>query len=318
MDVGVEKKMVSNGRVPVLITCDVDPTPEVALKDKQEALDQTSVLLDDHGVKATFFVVAGLAKEYDGQIKALAQRGHEIGCHGLTHDETEEYHTLPAGVQRDTLSRATEMLGAATGTPVRSFRGPRVKTSHVTQQILEGLGYWADSSVCSQRMDFISSNLINPGWVFAPRLPYHPRSDSAFRRGRRKIVVVPVSALGLPFLSGVLYFLGLRFMERFFDILYFESKKTGKPIVYLMHPAEFAKPTQRVSYRSSLDSIRARGFYFRRRMKLCRGERERLGATQSLLAYMGRFPDVTFMTVREYVAAMVHTDRMADVSGPSK
>jgi len=284
----------------VLITCDIDPAPEVRPKDKRNTFELTSILFDQYGINGTFFFVANAAKFYHSQITELLEHGHEIGCHGLTHDETEEYDKLSEHVQRRYLTRATKILEDLTGNPIISFRGPRVKTSHITQKILEQLNYLVDSSVCSQRIDLISSNLINPGWIFAPRLPYHPNENNAFRRGTRKIKVIPVSAIILPFVSGVLYLLGERFMKMFFDILYLESRKTGKPIVYLMHPMEFAKQATTVRYKTSVRSIRARGFYFRRRFKLRIDENMRLQYTIRLFEHIKRYIDTEFMTLNQY------------------
>ena len=42
-------------------------------------------LLDEFDVKATFFVVADVVEHYPGLVESIAERGHEIGCHGLHH-----------------------------------------------------------------------------------------------------------------------------------------------------------------------------------------------------------------------------------------
>jgi len=287
--------------VPVLITCDIDPTPEATLKSKQNALDLNFALFEEVGVKATFFTVANIAELYHYRIRQLLEHGHEIGCHGLTHRLDEEYSRMPETIQRDYLTKATHKLEDLTGNPVRSFRGPRVKTSHITQQILEELNYLVDSSVCSQRMDFLSSNLIHLGWIFAPRLPYRPSYTSAYKKGeRRNLWVVPVSAFILPFISSTLYTFGTLMMKRFFDALYFETKQNGKPIVYLMHPFEFA-PHGRLNEKTTLQSLKARGFYIRRRLKLRIDEQKRLEYTKNLLKYMASFEDVRFITMSSYI-----------------
>ncbi|MFX0141336.1 MAG: polysaccharide deacetylase family protein, partial [Candidatus Hodarchaeota archaeon] len=144
--------------VPILITCDIDPTPEVPLKEKQHALDATIELFDRYDIKATFYFGANYAKLYDYQINQLSRYRHEIGCHGLTHGLEEEYNRMSEDIQRKYLTEATNKLEDLTGNVIRCFRGPRVKTSNVTQKILEELDYWVDSSVCSQRIDLISSN----------------------------------------------------------------------------------------------------------------------------------------------------------------
>src|SRR5262249_39635434 len=162
--------------------------------------------------------------------------GHEIACHGLTHGSEEEYDSMSPSMQQDYLQKATDMLGAIAGDKPVSFRGPRVKVSGPTLEILTALGYVADSTVCSQRFDVISSNLIHTGWLRAPRTPYHPSANDAYQRGDLAILEVPVSALAVPFISSALYVLGLQFMKALFRALYAESRRTGKPIVYLFHP----------------------------------------------------------------------------------
>lgn len=47
----------------------------------------TSVLnlLDDFEIKATFFIVADIVDYYPGLVEMIAEKGHEIACHGLHH-----------------------------------------------------------------------------------------------------------------------------------------------------------------------------------------------------------------------------------------
>ena len=40
-------------------------------------------LLEEFDIKATFFVVADVVDHYPGLVESIAERGHEIGCHGL-------------------------------------------------------------------------------------------------------------------------------------------------------------------------------------------------------------------------------------------
>ena len=292
--------------VYVLITGDIDPTPEATLEEKRKALVRTQAMLDDLGVPTTFFLVGNLSEDYAQEAPALAAAGHEIGCHGLTHDIDDEYGILPEAEQRERLTEAFRRIQAVSGTPVRSFRGPRVKTSAATQRVLLELGAIADSSVCPQRLDFVSSNLINWRWLVAPRKAYRPHAKSAFRRGRLPLVVVPVSAMGLPFLSGLLYGFGLGLMKGFFRILYAEARLTGKPIVYLYHPAEFAKQEIAVRHETNLKAIKARGFYFRRRLKLRGHVDERLRLMAELIRFMAGHRHVRFVTVSQFAETILH------------
>jgi len=287
--------------VPVLITCDIDPTPEAGIRDKQNALEKTCHLFRKYGIRGTFYIVGKIASDYRKQLRLLLNDGHEIGCHGLTHNEDEEYNRLSEHEAAVYISEATVKIREKTHHAVTSFRGPRVKTSHKTQKALLKLGYTADSSVCSQRLDFISSNLINIRWLLAPRKPYHPHKNNAFRKGKQRLWVIPVSAFIIPFLSATLYIFGNRFMKIFFRFFYYESLLTGKPIVYLLHPSEFSPLKQKVVHTKSMKSIRARGFYFRRILKLRGTINERFIKTETMIADISKYKKVRFMTTKEYV-----------------
>lgn len=301
----MNKKNTTNRSVPVLITWDVDPDLWMPFERRQKALHAALELCNQHNIPATFYVTAQVAHEYVADFEIMQAQGHEIGCHGLTHGDEENYDRMPEQVQRHYIGEATEKLQSVSGVPIHAFRSPRVKTSAQTLKLLAEHGYWSDSSVCSQRMDLVSSNLLNVGWLFAPRRPYRPHQSSAFKRGNVPLWEIPVSAVVAPFISSMLAVVGLPAMKLFFWLLHAESQRTGKPIVYLAHPVEFApmrkgkwNATMRREY-YSLSYIRAHGL--RLRAMLYKADSyTRLSYTQDLFAYMTSFPDVVFMTVSGY------------------
>lgn len=219
-------------QIPVLITFDVDPCKNINL-----AMNKSLDLLKKVNIRSTFFYTAILAKKK--MIKKLLKNRHELGCHALTHDNTEEFNKMSKIKALKIISKATKILEDLSKTKIESFRSARVKISCNTLFALEKLGYKNDSSVCSQRLDFFSSNLINLGWIFAPRKPYFPSKNSPYRKGDIKILEIPVSALILPFISTTLRIFGLTLSKILFNILYWESYYCNKPIVYLVHPHEF-------------------------------------------------------------------------------
>jgi peptidoglycan/xylan/chitin deacetylase (PgdA/CDA1 family) len=266
----------------------------------------------DLDIRATFFFTAQPAHMYRDELQKMLTKGHEIGCHGLTHGDEEDYDRMPEEMQRLYIEKATEELQALVDIPIRAFRSPRFKTSARTLQLLAENGYQVDSSICSQRIDFVSSNLINVGWLFSPRRPYRPHQKSPFKVGDVPLWEIPVSAAVLPFISSTLKVLGLSAMKAFFKLLYVESRCTGKPIVYLAHPAEF-RPGRGISRNLyakyiryikpeylSPTFIRTHGFRFRNAFYRINGE-ALLDSTRELFGYMASFPDVTFVTASEYV-----------------
>ena len=300
-------------KVPILITFDIDPLTReerirygIPLKDEQtsllkKALELAGELTAELGIRSTLFLTASLCEEIEDELKELKKKNHQIGCHGLTHGDDENFAKLPYEEQHYRIERATKILETFVG-KITAFRAPAVRISATTLKILEKSGYTADSSISSQRFDLASSN-TNPKLIFAPRMPYHPKENNAFRKGNMKIWEIPISAIVLPFISGTLSVFGLGFMKRFFGVLYRESLRTGKPIVYLIHPTEFLAsenygvPT---SWFFSPRMWRVQGnpiryFLFRRDGKVLFEEHK------DLFAYMKTFEGTKFMTVDEYV-----------------
>jgi hypothetical protein len=302
-------------QVPILITWDIDPNTHFDLAQKRRTLQTALDLCGDQQIPATFFFVAREVELYPEQVTEMRKAGHEIGCHGLTHGDEEEYDRMPQKLQRSYLEQATRLLEDQAGMPITAFRGPRVKISHITLELLANYGYLADSSVCSQRLDFLSSNAVNLGWLAAPRVPYHPHRDSAFKPGDLDILEVPVSALVLPFISTTLYIMKFLFMKVMFGLLYAEARRTGKPIVYLAHPEEFG-PQSWPSFSwsdLSIERLRTHGLMIRKRLNESNPE-SRMSMNRTLLSHMARFPGVRFMTIRDYVQQYTNSARSSDGS----
>ena len=294
-------------QVPVLITWDVDPNTYFTPEHKRQSLQAAIDLCREHGIAATFFFVAEEAAAYPEEITEMQRLGQEVGCHGLTHGDEEEYDRMPEAMQHSYIERATCLLEERAGTSITAFRGPRVKTSSATLRLLAERGYLTDSSVCSQRLDFVSSNLINVGWLTAPRSAYRPHTDSAFKRGDLNILEVPIAALMLPFISTTLYVLKLRVMKLLFRVLYAEARRRGKPIVYLAHPEEFGPQTWTRFKASdwSLRRLRTHGLMLRKRLNESNPE-TRLKLNRELFEYMAAWPGVRFMTMRDYARQTQH------------
>lgn len=191
----------------------------------------------------TTFTTSEAAEYFPHELKAIHSNGNEIGCHGLNHGTDENYKTLKADTISSNIQKSTNNIVSITSASPTSFRGPGMSTSVDTQRVLINRGYKSDFSICPQRLDFMRTKGGDTGWIFAPRLPYNPSDESPYRKGSLPLWVVPLSCIGFPFISGILYILGLRFMKLFFRMLLKESLKNNKPIVYIFHSYEFAKYT---------------------------------------------------------------------------
>jgi hypothetical protein len=227
-------------RVPLLVTMDLEIARDHDRAEQHVALHRLDRSCAALGLPMTVFCTADAADEFTGEVKDLARAGHEIGSHGVTHGKEERFHALPGAIVDHLICEGTRRLERHTRMRPICFRGPGMSTSAATQRALVRHGYGADFSVCPQRLDFLHSRGGTPWWLTSPRRPYRPSPASPYREGTLPLRVVPLSSVGLPFISGVLYLLGLQFMKAFFDVLLREARSRNTAIVYLFHSYEFA------------------------------------------------------------------------------
>jgi len=234
--------------VPTLITLDVHSYPEVESK-LPRWLETTSECLNRLSIKATFFFPAVVAEKFSPQVRRLAEGGHEVGCHGLAHDENEQYHLDTYEKQKGILREAKRRIEQAARREVSSFRSPAFKINGDTIRALEDTGFKAESSVNPQRLGIFGSDVANVGWIYSPRRPYHPSFEDPFRRGGASLWEIPLSAFIFPFMSNSGMAFGGRFMQLFFNALYRESRLRSNPIVYMFHPEDICADRERALYK---------------------------------------------------------------------
>jgi peptidoglycan/xylan/chitin deacetylase (PgdA/CDA1 family) len=103
----------------VALTFDDGPSPEHTPK----VLD----LLDEAGVKATFFVIGEKVEAHPELVREIASRGHALGVHGHTHDRFLSLRS-PKRVAED-LRLAIDAVERATGERPLLYRPPVGLTS---------------------------------------------------------------------------------------------------------------------------------------------------------------------------------------------
>jgi peptidoglycan/xylan/chitin deacetylase (PgdA/CDA1 family) len=79
-------------------------------------------LLDEAGVKATFFVIGRKAAAHPEIVRDIAKRGHAVGVHGYQHDRL--FSLRSPGYVRTDLQRAIKTLEEIVGTRPTLFRPP--------------------------------------------------------------------------------------------------------------------------------------------------------------------------------------------------
>ena len=186
-------------------------------------------LFNAHELKATFFVPGEVAKE-DGQtIKRVAQEGHEVACHGLSHEKNE--YLLPSSQQLAALEEATKILQKVTSCKPKGFRAPCLRANAQTIKTLERLEYAYDSSVIPS---FVPGYY---GYSTTQSKPYYPSLSSIATKGKSKIVELPVSVhplLRIPLSAAWMRNLGANWVGAGARMNFY----LGNPVVFYVHPRD--------------------------------------------------------------------------------
>lgn len=104
-------------------------------------------LLAQHETRATFFLLGPLAAAYPALVKRLAADGHELGCHGWSHDPV--YTMTPDRFRKETL-RAARTIEDIASQPVRAYRAAYFSITRAALwalEVLADLGFRYDSSI---------------------------------------------------------------------------------------------------------------------------------------------------------------------------
>lgn len=104
-------------------------------------------LLDDHQVKATFFILGWVAERHPHLVRAMSERGHEIASHGYGH---EMITTQTPDEFRADIGKSKRILEDITGKPIYGYRAPSFSITPSTKwalQVLVEEGYRYDSSI---------------------------------------------------------------------------------------------------------------------------------------------------------------------------
>ncbi|HMG10514.1 MAG TPA: polysaccharide deacetylase family protein, partial [Mucilaginibacter sp.] len=126
-----------------------DPTD---WKNKESrVVKNTEFVLDEllnNNIKATFFTVGWIARQYPDLVKKINNAGFEIGSHSDSHRVV--YKFSKSGFNAD-VKRSVESLEALIGKKVTSFRAPYFSLTNSVDDYLDTLvenGIEIDSSIC--------------------------------------------------------------------------------------------------------------------------------------------------------------------------
>ncbi len=190
-------------------------------------------LLDEYGVKATFFVLGWVAEHHGELVGDIHKRGHEVACHGYNHRLV--YNLSPAGFREDIrISRA--LIEDITGEHVLGYRAASYSITRDSLWALDILieeGFVYDSSIFPVHHDRYG-------------IPDADRFCHEISRPSGTIKEFPLSTLKFRILNsefripiaggGYLRLLPARFTEWGIRRL---NEKEKQPAVIYIHPWEF-------------------------------------------------------------------------------
>jgi polysaccharide deacetylase family protein (PEP-CTERM system associated) len=110
-------------------------------------------ILDEAGVKATFFVLGWNAERNERLVREISRCGHEIAIHGYHHQLV--YEQTPVQFAWE-LEHCQSLVTAITGSPARGYRAASfsvVRRSLWALELLEQHGFEYDSSIFPIRHD---------------------------------------------------------------------------------------------------------------------------------------------------------------------
>jgi polysaccharide deacetylase family protein (PEP-CTERM system associated) len=199
-------------------------------------------VFDEGGATATFFVLGWIAERHPQLVRDIASRGHEIACHGFSH---QLIYGQSKAVFTEETRRAKDVLEAQVQKPVRGYRAASFSITDASRWALDVLadcGFEYDSSMYPVRHDLYGTAVeaAGPHRIVAPEgktLIEFPMTTRSFMG-----MTVPVSGGG--------YF--RLYPYRLTAFLLNAVNRDSEPFVFYMHPWEVdpGQPRIRASVKS--------------------------------------------------------------------
>ena len=194
-------------------------------------------LFAERGVHATFFVLGWVAERCPELVRALAKQGHEVACHGYSHQLI--YGQTPAVFREETV-RAKTCLEDQAQCPVFGYRAASysiTKCSLWALDILAELGFSYDSSIFPVHHDRYGI----PG---SPRWPYRFHAPNG-----SSLIEFPPSTLAigghrLPVAGGGYFRIYPYQLTRF--ALSRINRVEKRPFIFYLHPWEIDPEQPRI------------------------------------------------------------------------
>jgi polysaccharide deacetylase family protein (PEP-CTERM system associated) len=200
-------------------------------------LDYLLEALARHNTRGTFFLLGPIAAEYPALVRKLAAAGHELGCHGWSHDLI---YTMTRERFREETRRAAATIEDLAAQPVRAYRAAYFSITRPALwalDVLAELGFRYDSSIFPVRNwrygieDFDPS----PQVVATPSGPIYE-----FPLSIRRIAGQSFPACGGAYFRIYPYWLTRSNMRA--------AERRGHPAIFYLHPWELDADHPRVPF----------------------------------------------------------------------
>ncbi len=199
---------------------------------------------EESGTTGTFFVLGWIAERHPQLVRDIADRGHEIACHGFSHQLI--YRQSPQTFAEET-RRAKTLLEDQAQVPVHGYRAASfsiTKASRWALDVLTDCGFEYDSSMYPVRHDLYGTAVesAGPHRVTAP----NGKTLIEFPMSTRKIMGMTVPVSGGGYFRLYPYALSAHLLRA--------VNADSEPFVFYMHPWEIdpGQPRIRGSLKSRL------------------------------------------------------------------
>ncbi len=194
-------------------------------------------LFDERQIKATFFVLGWVAERENSLILEIANRGHEVACHGYSHQLV--YNQSPDVFRQETI-RSKSLLEDIVQQPVRGYRAASysiTRRSLWALDILAEAGFDYDSSIFPVRHD-------RYGIPDSPEFPYVLDTPEGHKLVEFPLSTAKLMKYKLPIAGGGYFRLYPYWLSR---AGLRQINRKEKPFIFYLHPWEVDPDQPRIS-----------------------------------------------------------------------
>jgi len=193
-------------------------------------------LFDKYSVKATFFILGWVAERYPQLIKDIDSQGHEVACHGYSH---QLIYTQTLETFKEETRRSKHILEDIVGKQINGYRAASYSITNRSLwalDILAEAGFTYDSSIFPVYHD-------NYGIPDSPGEPYVLKTSRGSQLVEFPLSTYRIFGYALPVAGGGYFRLYPYWLSKYF---YKRLNKANKPFVFYLHPWEVDPDQPRV------------------------------------------------------------------------